>query len=164
MTALHCGSTTIILVFFYTSRHPSIGRFSRVVESNSSPNSCNYVKIKHQNKNNVYPNQCISLDLYLRIKTSSICSTIQYVICRFFFTTVYHYRSLNAKDLTDYNNYFHHCHYYDTAVLQCILIRDFKIGHYGRLGQLDRCHTIQNMHDLLTSSFWDSMFSPGFSL
>ena len=50
MTALHCGSTTIILVFFYTSRHPSIGRFSRVVESNSSPNSCNYVKIKHQNK------------------------------------------------------------------------------------------------------------------
>ena len=124
-----------------------------MVESNSSPNSCNYVKIKHQNKNNVYPNQCISVDLYLRIKTSFICSTIQYVICRFFFTTVYHYRSLNAKDLTDYNNYFHLCHYYDTAVLQCILIRDFKIGHYGRLRQLDRCHTIQNMRDLLTSSF-----------
>ena len=79
--------------FFHTSRHPSIGRFSRVVESNSSPNACNYVKIKHQNKNNVYPNQCISVDLYLRIKTSFICSTIQYVICRFFFTTVYHYRS-----------------------------------------------------------------------
>ena len=41
--------------------------------------------------------------------------------------------------------------------------RDFKIGHYGRLGRLDRCHVTQNTRDLLPSSFWDGMFSPGFS-
>ena len=28
-------------------------------------------------------------------------------------------------------------------------IRDFKIGHYGRLGRLDRCHVTQNTRDLL---------------
>ena len=33
--------------------------------------------------------------------------------------------------------------------------RDFKIGHYGRLGRLDRCHVTQNTRDLLPSSFWD---------
>ena len=41
--------------------------------------------------------------------------------------------------------------------------RDFKIGHYGRLGRLDRCHVTQKTRDLLPSSFWDGMFSPGFS-
>ena len=41
--------------------------------------------------------------------------------------------------------------------------RDFKIGHYGRLGRVDRCHVMQNTCDLLPSSFWDGMFSPGFS-
>ena len=41
--------------------------------------------------------------------------------------------------------------------------RDFKIGDYGRLGRLDRCHVTQNTRDLLPSSFWDGMFSPGFS-
>ena len=41
--------------------------------------------------------------------------------------------------------------------------RDFKIGHYGRLGGLDKCHVTQNTRDLLPSSFWDGMFSPGFS-
>ena len=41
--------------------------------------------------------------------------------------------------------------------------RDFKIGHYGRLGRLDRRHVTQNTRDLLPSSFWDGMFSPGFS-
>ena len=43
------------------------------------------------------------------------------------------------------------------------LNRDFKIGHYGRLGRLDRCHVTQKTRDLLPSSFWDGMFSPGFS-
>ena len=42
-------------------------------------------------------------------------------------------------------------------------IRDFKIGHYGRLGRLVRCHVTQKTRDLLPSSFWDGMFSPGFS-
>ena len=41
--------------------------------------------------------------------------------------------------------------------------RDFKIGDYGRLGRLDRCHVTQNTRDLLPSSFWDGMFPPGFS-
>ena len=41
--------------------------------------------------------------------------------------------------------------------------RDFKIGDYGRLGRLDRCHVTKNTRDLLPSSFWDGMFSPGFS-
>ena len=41
--------------------------------------------------------------------------------------------------------------------------RDFKIGHYGRLGRLDRCDVTQKTRDLLPSSFWDGMFSPGFS-
>ena len=41
--------------------------------------------------------------------------------------------------------------------------RDFKIGDYGRLGRLGRCHVTQNTRDLLPSSFWDGMFSPGFS-
>ena len=40
--------------------------------------------------------------------------------------------------------------------------RDFKIGDYGRLGRLDRCHVTQKTRDLLPSSFWDGMFSPGF--
>ena len=31
--------------------------------------------------------------------------------------------------------------------------RDFKIGHYGRLGRWDRCHATQNTRDLLPSSF-----------
>ena len=44
-----------------------------------------------------------------------------------------------------------------------LIIRDFKIGHYGRLGRLDRCHVTQKTRDLLPSSFWDGMFSPGFS-
>ena len=43
------------------------------------------------------------------------------------------------------------------------VIRDFKIGHYGRLGRLDRCHVTQKTRDLLPSSFWDGMFSLGFS-
>ena len=43
------------------------------------------------------------------------------------------------------------------------LNKDFKIGHYGRLGRLGRCHVTQNRRDLLPSSFWDSMLSPGFS-
>ena len=41
--------------------------------------------------------------------------------------------------------------------------RDFKIGDYGRLGRLDRCHVTKNTRDLLPSSSWDGMFSPGFS-
>ena len=45
------------------------------------------------------------------------------------------------------------------AVACAPLIRDFKIRHYGRLGQLDRCHVAQNTRDLLPSSFWDGMFS-----
>ena len=43
------------------------------------------------------------------------------------------------------------------------ITRDFKIGHYGRLGRLDRCDVTQKTRDLLPSSFWDGMFSPGFS-
>ena len=31
-------------------------------------------------------------------------------------------------------------------------IRDFKIGHFARLGRLDRCHVTQNTCDLLPSS------------
>ena len=42
-------------------------------------------------------------------------------------------------------------------------IRDFKIVHYGRLGRLDRCHVTQNTRNILLSSFWDDMFSRGFS-
>ena len=38
------------------------------------------------------------------------------------------------------------------------VIRDFKIGHYGSLGRLDRCHVIQNRRDLLPSSFWEVCF------
>ena len=41
--------------------------------------------------------------------------------------------------------------------------REFKIGHYGRLGRLDRCYVTQNTRDLLPLSFWDATFSPGFS-
>ena len=44
-----------------------------------------------------------------------------------------------------------------------VVKREFKIGHYGRLGRLDRCHVTQKTRDLLPSSFWDGMFSPGFS-
>ena len=40
--------------------------------------------------------------------------------------------------------------------------RDFKIGHYGRLGRLDRCHVTQNTRDLLPSSFWDGCVFAGF--
>ena len=43
------------------------------------------------------------------------------------------------------------------------VITDSKIGHYGRLGRLDRCHVTQNKRDHLPSSFCDGMFSPGFS-
>ena len=35
----------------------------------------------------------------------------------------------------------------------CAANRDFKIGHYGRLGRLDRCHATQNTRDLLPSCF-----------
>ena len=47
----------------------------------------------------------------------------------------------------------HHCS-------QFLYIKDFKMGHYGRLGRLDRCHITQNTRDILLSSFWDGMFSP----
>ena len=51
-----------------------------------------------------------------------------------------------------------------TVLTVWILVNwDFKIGHYGRLGRLDRCHVTQNTRDLSPSSFWDGMFSPGFS-
>ena len=43
--------------------------------------------------------------------------------------------------------------------VQAPRLLDFKIGHYGRLGRLDRCHVTQNTRDLLPSSFWDGMFS-----
>ena len=39
----------------------------------------------------------------------------------------------------------------------------FKIGDYGELGRLDRCHITQNTRDLLPLSFGDGTFSPGFS-
>ena len=47
----------------------------------------------------------------------------------------------------------------DVSFRQEGVIRDFKIGHYGRLGRLDRCHVTQKTRDLLPSSFWDGMFS-----
>ena len=53
------------------------------------------------------------------------------------------------------------CHW---AIFPCSAAnRDFKIGHYGRLERLDRCHVTQKTRDLLPSSFWNGMFSPGFS-
>ena len=42
-------------------------------------------------------------------------------------------------------------------------IRDFKIVHCGRLRRLDRCHVTHKKEDILLSSFWDGMFSRGFS-
>ena len=40
--------------------------------------------------------------------------------------------------------------------------RDFKIGHYGHLGRLDRCHVTQNTRDLLPSFFLGRFVFAGF--
>ena len=66
----------------------------------------------------------------------------------------------NCENCTSFHSVFLGCYVWRAPVSD---IRDFKIGHYGRLGQLDRCNVTQNTRDLLSLSFWDSMFSPGSS-
>ena len=47
------------------------------------------------------------------------------------------------------------CHRAGCFEVTWSLIRDFKIGHYGRLGRFDRCHVTQYTRDILPLSFWD---------
>ena len=39
-------------------------------------------------------------------------------------------------------------------------MRDFKIGHYGRLGRLDRCHVTQKTRDFYRRSSGTVCFRP----
>ena len=52
----------------------------------------------------------------------------------------------NCENCTSFHSISLSCYVWRAPVID---IRDLKIGHYGRLGRLDRCNVTQNTHDLL---------------